>query len=394
MANNELHRHKKSDAIKWVAIFVIVILLALVVFALFAKVYNAACWLKRDYGEDGICARCGLVKPIDEDKPTDDDEQNADVGGGMEMDEEKVIQNGIALLSTDIPRALFGEYDIAPIAETAKQLTATITPADAENKVVDWSVAWKNGSSTWAKGKTVTDYVTVTPTSDGALTANVACLKAFGEQVIVTVAVRNEPAINATATVDYEQRVVGIDFSLKCSASSPWGVTWSLAYSNVNATIAFPYFNASYGGEYWQQTYMNTLNTTVNFTPHFSDYTKSAVLGECVMSIAPTATYIAALKAAGFTTTTSAGTFVSIGSFPTVSGMLIENFVSNYTQIVSGYSTLRNYLKNNSSADMLQLKLVANGNSKNVVTVYNIKFSSASLTTLAEGISIGSNIVF
>ena len=72
-------------------------------------------------------------------------------------------------------------------------LTATISPETADNKSVDWSVSFVNPSSSWASGKTVTDYVTVTPTSDGALTANVNCLKAFGEQIKVTVASRVNP---------------------------------------------------------------------------------------------------------------------------------------------------------------------------------------------------------
>lgn len=80
-----------------------------------------------------------------------------------------------------------------------------------DQKAIDWSIAWKNPSSTWATGKVVTDYVTVTPTSDGALTATVkniiksgipAELMSFNEQIIVTAASRVRPELKATATVD------------------------------------------------------------------------------------------------------------------------------------------------------------------------------------------------
>lgn len=80
-----------------------------------------------------------------------------------------------------------------------------------DQKAIDWSIAWKNPSSTWATGKVVTDYVTVTPTSDGALTATVkniiksgmpAKLMSFNEQIIVTAASRVRPELKATATVD------------------------------------------------------------------------------------------------------------------------------------------------------------------------------------------------
>lgn len=77
------------------------------------------------------------------------------------------------------------------------------TPAEAVNKKVDWSVSFKNANSTWAAGKKVTDYVTVTPTSDGSLTATVANLGEFGEQIKITVTSRDNPTAKAECTVDY-----------------------------------------------------------------------------------------------------------------------------------------------------------------------------------------------
>lgn len=47
-----------------------------------------------------------------------------------------------------------------------KQITATITPSTATNKAVDWSIAWVGDES-----EDISDYLTVTPTSNGALTA-------------------------------------------------------------------------------------------------------------------------------------------------------------------------------------------------------------------------------
>ena len=85
--------------------------------------------------------------------------------------------------------------------------TATITPADATNKEVDWEIAFKNPSSAWANGKNISDYVTVTPTSDGALTATVTCKAAFGEQIELTVTSRSNPGAYAVASVDYAKRL-------------------------------------------------------------------------------------------------------------------------------------------------------------------------------------------
>lgn len=85
--------------------------------------------------------------------------------------------------------------------------TATITPSNATNKEVDWAVAFKNAGSEWATGKDIANYVTVTPTSDGALTATVTCKAAFGEQIELTVTSRSNPEAYAVASVDYAKRL-------------------------------------------------------------------------------------------------------------------------------------------------------------------------------------------
>lgn len=93
-------------------------------------------------------------------------------------------------------------------------LTVKVTPANAADKRVDFTVSWKNASSTWAKNKTVSDYVTVTPQSDGSTTSTLKCLQAFGEQVIVTATSRQDPKIATTCTVDYAKRVTGVSVKI------------------------------------------------------------------------------------------------------------------------------------------------------------------------------------
>ena len=119
------------------------------------------------------------------------------------------IENGIKLMSAKIPVAEFAANGVSAQAETAYTLTATIVPDTATDKTVDWEIAFVNPSSEWATDKVVTDYVTVTPTADGALTANVECLQAFGEQIVVTVVSRDNPLATATCTIDYAQKVTG-----------------------------------------------------------------------------------------------------------------------------------------------------------------------------------------
>lgn len=139
-------------------------------------------------------------------------EQHYAVNGGAIIGDS--IGNGVKIKSAAISAEQYAENGVSAQAESAYTLTATIAPAEATNKTVDWSVSFVNPSSAWAAGKTVTDYVTVTPTADGALTASVACLQAFGEQIKVTVTSRDNPEATATCLVDYAERVAGYTLTL------------------------------------------------------------------------------------------------------------------------------------------------------------------------------------
>ena len=182
-----------------------------------------------------------VFNPVEQEQPNDEE----DDGGAV---------NGIKLMSAKISPENYDEYGISPMAETAYQLTATITPENATNKAVDWTIAFVNAESEWATGKTVTDYVTVTPTADGALTANVECLQAFGEQVRVTVTSRDNTSVKANATVDYTEKLSavkatfgstvltnGMTKSFDLDASGQPAEVWTFDYTTSAHTIADEY---------------------------------------------------------------------------------------------------------------------------------------------------------
>ena len=165
--------------------------------------------------------------------------KNDDFGGGMQIGSSS--GKGVSLMSARIAPEDFDEYGVSPMAETAQTLTATVMPSDAANKEVNWSIAWKNAESSWATGKTVTDYVTVTPTADGALTATVACLQAFGEQIIVTATSRDVPDAFGTATVDYEKKVIDITATMKKNGSPVSVVDWTYSGESYSWEYAAVY---------------------------------------------------------------------------------------------------------------------------------------------------------
>ena len=110
-----------------------------------------------------------------------------------EFDVETIGSENISVSVSPVMLASNGD------SATSKTLTATVSPSNATNKLVDWSIAWSNPSKT----ETVTDYVTVTPTYDGSTIATVTCLKAFGsDQITITVTTR-EGGYKATCVVSF-----------------------------------------------------------------------------------------------------------------------------------------------------------------------------------------------
>lgn len=114
---------------------------------------------------------------------------------------------GISLTSMILASADYTDYGVSPTAESAYTLTATVSPPSAGNQALDWSVEWVNPNSSWASGKTATDYVTVVPATSGGKTATVSCVQAFGEQIKVIVKARENKEKYATCLVDYAQKV-------------------------------------------------------------------------------------------------------------------------------------------------------------------------------------------
>ena len=75
---------------------------------------------------------------------------------------------------------------VAADNSVSKTIIATVLPETAANKQVDWSVEWGDEE---AEGD-VSQYVTVTPDSDGSVTATVTCKQAFTGTILVIATTR------------------------------------------------------------------------------------------------------------------------------------------------------------------------------------------------------------
>lgn len=96
-------------------------------------------------------------------------------------------------------------YAAAPVAETVEQSNPAVTITashnfEYNNIAVDWSAEYPSGVS-------ASDVLTVTPTSDGSLTASVSCSAPFSTQITLKVTSRDNPEVFATTTVDYIRRI-------------------------------------------------------------------------------------------------------------------------------------------------------------------------------------------
>ena len=203
MSNNELYEHKRSDTVKWVltllAFILVGVMLAGIILGWFDK----------------------KEEPPAEEEQT---EQAAIIDGdGNAMDEDIVYpmpaKMSFSAASFAEPLAQFGEpsgttvtdpdTDVTSQNSVEVRIEATVTPANATNREVDFSVAWGDGAQRAAEP--VTDYVTVTPESDGSRIATVVCKKEFGDDTILITVTTRDGGFTAICTVTFE----GMPDSLK-----------------------------------------------------------------------------------------------------------------------------------------------------------------------------------
>lgn len=258
---NELKRHKKSDKIKWVFTGIAFVLVFVMLIGMCLQFFGTGKQKPSEW----------FKKPDTEQTMPDDKGGDKSKSGGAIVNESASI--GIKLMSAKIAPAAYSANGISAQADSAYALTATIIPADVMNKAVDWSIAWVNGNGTFASGKTVTDYVTVTPTSDGALTANVVCKQAFGEQIKVTATSRDNPTMKAECTVDYAQKVTDMSLSfgdVSCVQDDYTLIDWVTgnAATPKGGTVDFNYTTSTY-------TLAENFNISVDVDLYYSQLGKS-----------------------------------------------------------------------------------------------------------------------
>ncbi|MGN0822851.1 MAG: hypothetical protein ACI4NG_03665, partial [Candidatus Gallimonas sp.] len=147
--------------------------------------------------------------------------------------------DGIRLMAEFLPE-ITGSGDATDYEGETLTITATVSPDNsADNTGLDWSMEFKNPSSAWATGKTLSDYMTLTPSGTdaaGSKKVSVKCLKPFGEQVVITATSQDNPAVTASCTADFAQRIESATLKfgdLNVNLGGDTNVKWELNTNGV-----------------------------------------------------------------------------------------------------------------------------------------------------------------
>lgn len=272
---------------------------------------------------------------------------------------------------------------------TVQRITAIVNPAAATNAIIDWSIEWGTVEGSWGteeKG-TVTDYTDVTPTSDGALTADISCEAPFGTQAIVTASVRNYSDINATCSVDYVQKYEGTAVDLAYEDDVNQTYEWALG-SNENTTVSFVPWNSS-------------VTSESKATVSYSDiYTVQNSVEKMDFTITYTANYVAALAAAGIEGV-SAGDPIALPEVTVsenvgdLSGWTIYDLLSlNDSISEEDYNAYRTKLIELDGKDMFTITAtVEHAESETTVNSWTIQIAANSVGSIVTSLELDRNNV-
>ena len=187
-------------------------------------------------------ASCGL-KPDDGENSKVNEENNAESLEVSSFKTEFVNTAHVVLMAASEPM-------MAANGVITQRIVATVYPSNASNKKVDWSVAWADTSNT----SNVSNYITVTPDSDGSTSATVTCKAAFSGNIIITATTRQNgykadclasfvgiPSnigiiTNLTPASDGYHVAVGNTYAFTTELSNPFGEVGN-AYKTLQVSV-------------------------------------------------------------------------------------------------------------------------------------------------------------
>lgn len=165
--SDDLNAHKSKDKVKWILTAIAFLLVAVVLVGICLQVFGSGNAKPSEWFEKNEQTEIVTFTPTEM--------------KSMRLNASRAVANG-----------------------NTYTLTATVKPDDATNKAVTWDIAWRNPSSSWASGKAIASYITMSPSGN---TATITLKTAFNEQAVITVRSVSESDVSAACTVDYIERL-------------------------------------------------------------------------------------------------------------------------------------------------------------------------------------------
>ncbi len=204
--------NKKLDTVKWIiTIFLLLVITAGTCFSVVTTLKDKNLITKPETEQEQSGTEKEQSGTEQDNSGTDENKQAETPSVASALKTIEVDSNPrISLAFSSAPRLLAASTTSATSTATvSKTITATVLPVDAPDKSVDWSIEW----CTPIEGKEVTEYLTVTPESDGSLTATITAYKGFeGASAYVTATTR-VGGFTATCLVAYDGAPESLSFN-------------------------------------------------------------------------------------------------------------------------------------------------------------------------------------
>ena len=199
------------------------------------------------------------------------------IAGNVLMSDNEI--NGLSLQAYALSAEEYAENGVSEEAENAVKIKVNFTPANTTDKRLQASLSFKNAQSTWASGKTVTDYVTASVKQQEIL---LTCAEAFGEQIELRINTNHEN-VYATVAVDYIARPTEVILHMKSLIQT--GMNGSkpvYSFNNSDSKITFNGYKYVFS-PYICDFGVGTLRPSIRVTK--AEFTfKERLLNDCALN--------------------------------------------------------------------------------------------------------------
>lgn len=306
---NELNQHKKSDSIKWIITFVMLILLAVSVVALGAKVFGEGVDVEVTTNEDANSTN----PDVDSNEPTTTEGLNT----------VQVVNSDLMMLSA----TAYSASETGELKQLADgvQVIATVLP-EGSKQTLNWEISFVDPNNEFAEAvqADATDFVYIESANEDNTVIYVKAYSAFGAQIKITATSTVNPDVSAYILVDYAARL-DVEQYLEIGGD---GFITSLDSSDC----------ISYAGgiKHDMGDITDYIYAPIEFAPSYNwGSVTPSCYAEFYVTLSPE--FLAALQAEGFTNAT--GEMVWVGEDVITPAMLInamvgENIISDGTAFV------------------------------------------------------------